>query len=332
MAEYTGRPLFPITCGDIGDTAKDVEETLDRCFQMAHRWGCVLLLDEADVFLAKRDKQDLKRNAMVSGKLTKSSKHEMISFSKRLLVFLRVLEYYAGILFLTTNRVGAFDDAFKSRIHMSLYYPPLGLEPTTKVWQMNIDRTRQNMDHIKIEERKILEFAKNHFIRARDRGRSTWNGRQIRNAFQTAIALAEWDAKNEAQESGKVKPPRLSKAHFKTVAKVSSDFDEYLEIAHGEDEQRRAFTRQERAMDDWQDWPSEAKVKTPSLKSKKAVDDDRNRKKSKSGRKVLSESDSEVNGKKSKKTKSKAQKVEIKEEDEDEDANSDKSSSSASEK
>lgn len=42
-----------------------------------------------------------------------------------LVVFLRTLEYYAGILFLTTNRVALFDDAFKSRIHMSLYYPAL---------------------------------------------------------------------------------------------------------------------------------------------------------------------------------------------------------------
>lgn len=40
-------------------------------------------------------------------------------------VFLRILEYYNGVLFLTTNRVGTLDDAFKSHIHMSLYYPVL---------------------------------------------------------------------------------------------------------------------------------------------------------------------------------------------------------------
>lgn len=68
VAEFTGKPLYPITCGDIGETAKEVEENLDRCFRQAHKWGCVLLLDEADVFLAKRDKADLKRNALVSGK------------------------------------------------------------------------------------------------------------------------------------------------------------------------------------------------------------------------------------------------------------------------
>jgi SpoVK/Ycf46/Vps4 family AAA+-type ATPase len=85
VAEYTNKPLFSITCGDIGDTAESVEKNLDRCFQMANKWGCVLLLDEADVFMARRTQTDLQRNALVS-------------------VFLRVLEYYAGILFLTTSK------------------------------------------------------------------------------------------------------------------------------------------------------------------------------------------------------------------------------------
>lgn len=67
VAEFTRRPLFAMTCGDIGESAGEVEYNLDRCFQLAHKWGCVLLLDEADVFLAKRDRTDLKRNALVSG-------------------------------------------------------------------------------------------------------------------------------------------------------------------------------------------------------------------------------------------------------------------------
>ena len=68
VAEYTQRPLYALTCGDVGETASKVEENLDRCFRLAHTWGCILLLDEADVFLAKRDKTDLKRNALVSGR------------------------------------------------------------------------------------------------------------------------------------------------------------------------------------------------------------------------------------------------------------------------
>jgi hypothetical protein len=45
-----------------------VEERLQKIFLMAQEWDCVLLLDEADVFLAHRSKTDLKRNALVSGK------------------------------------------------------------------------------------------------------------------------------------------------------------------------------------------------------------------------------------------------------------------------
>jgi hypothetical protein len=48
VAAHTERPLFPITCGDIGDKAADVEQNLEKNFQLAHKWGCVLLLDEAE--------------------------------------------------------------------------------------------------------------------------------------------------------------------------------------------------------------------------------------------------------------------------------------------
>ncbi|KAK6948964.1 hypothetical protein Daesc_009036 [Daldinia eschscholtzii] len=48
VADHTKRPLFPVTCGDIGDNAQLVEANLERNFQLAHKWGCVLLLDEAE--------------------------------------------------------------------------------------------------------------------------------------------------------------------------------------------------------------------------------------------------------------------------------------------
>lgn len=48
VADHTERPLFPITCGDIGENAETVEFNLENNFQLAHRWGCVLLLDEAE--------------------------------------------------------------------------------------------------------------------------------------------------------------------------------------------------------------------------------------------------------------------------------------------
>lgn len=93
VAAQTGRPLFPITCGDIGSTAEEVEKRLTRYFDMAHKWGCVLLLDEADVFLARREKGgDLQRNGIVSGMLpfwpflTKLTCRQSISSSSRVLL------------------------------------------------------------------------------------------------------------------------------------------------------------------------------------------------------------------------------------------------------
>jgi SpoVK/Ycf46/Vps4 family AAA+-type ATPase len=67
VAELCNRPLFQITCGDIGIEPRDVEKNLDDNFRLAHRWGCVLLLDEADVFLTERGGENLKRNSLVSG-------------------------------------------------------------------------------------------------------------------------------------------------------------------------------------------------------------------------------------------------------------------------
>ncbi|PTB61575.1 hypothetical protein BBK36DRAFT_1136748, partial [Trichoderma citrinoviride] len=123
VAMENKKPLFVITCGDLGLSPYEVESRLKNVFRLAHLWDCVLLLDEADVFLSQRSKQDMTRNALVS-------------------VFLRVLEYYNGLLFLTTNRVGTIDEAFKSRIHLSLYYPPLDKTQTTDIFRLNIAKLK----------------------------------------------------------------------------------------------------------------------------------------------------------------------------------------------
>ncbi|KAK2053544.1 P-loop containing nucleoside triphosphate hydrolase protein [Colletotrichum caudatum] len=219
VADDTKRPLYPITCGDIGETAAEVESSLQYNFRLAHKWGCVLLLDEADIFLAKRTRSDIRHNAVTS-------------------VFLRSLEYYAGILFLTSNRVGAIDPAFKSRIKMSLSYPKLNLSVTTQLYQKFIDRARAEQDatqthHFKIRDKEILASAKKHFIRLEREIRETWNGRQIRNAFQTAIALVEYQYMTKDADEPK---PSLGKKQFKSVAQGSREFDDYLHSVLGSTE------------------------------------------------------------------------------------------------
>ena len=221
-ADAFGKILLPITCGDLGLTAAHVERELSEKFGLAELWDCVLLLDEADVFLARRTNNDIKRNSLVS-------------------VFLRVLEHFTGVLFLTTNRVGAFDEAFKSRIHISLYYPPLDAEKTWSIWKMNLERLIQKKqrrnESIQIDEKEIFAYAQDHYAETFPRG-ANWNGRQIRNAFQTASALAEFEAhelnkkaKARCRETGMgfvAKSPQLEVRHFKEIAWASYEFDKYM--------------------------------------------------------------------------------------------------------
>jgi hypothetical protein len=69
--------LFPITCGDLGVDANTVEERLEEYFRLTSQSGYVLLLDEADVFLARRSEDQLRQNALVSGKEIMISRNDV---------------------------------------------------------------------------------------------------------------------------------------------------------------------------------------------------------------------------------------------------------------
>lgn len=170
-------------------------------------------------------------------------------------MFLRILEYYRGILILTTNRVGAFDEAFKSRIHLPLYYPVLNREQTLSIWRMNLARVRQRKhENITIDEKDIENFAEKHFDYHSNRS-GPWNGRQIRNAIQTAIAMAEYEAVDgmddweEVDNVQDVKKPHLKADHFMTVATASDQFDQYISDTIGSTDAERAFADRDRAND-----------------------------------------------------------------------------------
>ncbi|KAH6653884.1 hypothetical protein BKA67DRAFT_263439 [Truncatella angustata] len=222
VADSFGKPLFQITSGDLGTTAKEVEAALEENFSLASRWDCILLIDEADVFLAERTKEDFIRNSLVA-------------------VFLRVLEYYAGVLFLTTNRVGVFDEAFTSRIHISLYYPPLKRDAAHLIFEKNMDKIKsryaKSQRQIDIKVSEITKFALDYYDQ-NDQGR--WNGRQIRNAFQTALALAELEALGPNEKNVTNAVVTLGRANFETVATAYKGFMDYLNQTYGGTFARRA--------------------------------------------------------------------------------------------
>jgi hypothetical protein len=160
VAEYCKRPLYMVSSGDLGTDVSTLDERLSRILDMASTWRAVLLIDEADVFLERRSLHDMKRNGLVS-------------------IFLRVLEYYEGILFLTSNRVVTFDDAFKSRIHVPLKYRNLTIQSREKIWRNFLQKMDGATAEVSDEEFKKLAQA-------------DINGRQIKNVIRTAKSLAEF--------------------------------------------------------------------------------------------------------------------------------------------
>lgn len=184
VAEFTKRPLYIVTSGELGADPSEMEREMERVLDLAMTFRAVLLIDEADVFLEQRTMNDLIRNALVS-------------------IFLRQLEYYQGILFLTTNRVGTFDDAFHSRIHISLHYTHLSLDAREKVWRnFAASMLTRNPDCLALNEEDYKKLAQTNL-----------NGRQIKNIFRTCQALA----------ADKGEP--ICMEHMNTVLEIMSSFD-----------------------------------------------------------------------------------------------------------
>ncbi|KAK6217934.1 hypothetical protein LQW54_002989 [Pestalotiopsis sp. IQ-011] len=162
ISELLKCPLYSVSAGDLGMDPRQLEGELQKILDVCHTWGAILLLDEADVFLEKRNFQGVQRNALVS-------------------IFLHQLEYYQGILFLTTNRVETFDDAFQSRIHIALRYDELSTKAKKAIFKIFIDRVKalQDIPTTEITEKDYDALAKHNL-----------NGRQIKNTVRTAQALA----------------------------------------------------------------------------------------------------------------------------------------------
>lgn len=160
VAERCQRPLYVVSSGDLGTDSSTLDERLSRILDMASTWRAVLLIDEADVFLERRSLHDMERNALVS-------------------IFLRVLEYYQGILFLTSNRVDTFDDAFKSRIHVPLKYTGLDASSRKQIWQNFLSKADGGVDDETLEKLAVHDL----------------NGRQIKGIVRTATSLARYDNK-----------------------------------------------------------------------------------------------------------------------------------------
>jgi hypothetical protein len=115
-SEVAKRPLYLVQCSQLGTDETQLEKTLTIVLNRASRWKAILLIDEADVYIHERGK-DINQNAIVG-------------------VFLRLLEYYQGILFLTTNRAMVVDDAIISRMTAHIRYTVPENDDRNRLWKI----------------------------------------------------------------------------------------------------------------------------------------------------------------------------------------------------
>ncbi|KAJ9656880.1 hypothetical protein H2198_004633 [Neophaeococcomyces mojaviensis] len=229
IAELLHVPLCMVSVGNLGTSAESVESSLQDILELASKWNAVLLLDEADIFLEQRTKHDLHRNAVVS-------------------VFLRLLEYYQGVMCLTTNRAEEIDVAFHSRIHISLPFPDLTENNREQIWRHFTKITNKKADARRTPstpatttpptgtetdpetthgsktpssagiatpatsvsedphcENSLIDLTATDF---RKLSQTPLNGRQIKNAFKTAVLLASY------------KKEKVQMKHIKTALKT----------------------------------------------------------------------------------------------------------------
>lgn len=103
-AEILHQPLYKIGFGELGCTPETIETNLKEVMDIATRWNAIVLIDEADVIMGTRnDTNGFLINAITS-------------------IFLKHIETYEGIIFLTTNRDSSIDPAFNSRISIKMNY------------------------------------------------------------------------------------------------------------------------------------------------------------------------------------------------------------------
>jgi len=116
FSEEMKRPLYCVQCSQLGTSEEVLEKKLNVVLSRATRWRAILLIDEADVYIHERG-NDIQQNAIVG-------------------VFLRVLEYYRGVLFMTSNRETIVDDAIMSRATAWIQYTYPDKERLRHIWSV----------------------------------------------------------------------------------------------------------------------------------------------------------------------------------------------------
>ena len=155
-SEVMERPLYRVQSSQLGISVSALEKALKEVLQRAEKWGAILLIDEADVYVRSRG-IDIEQNAIVG-------------------VFLRVLEYYRGVLFMTTNMGTTIDDAIVSRVTARIDYELPAKEQQHELWKILCEQ-----NGVKLSNAELAQVLSNH---------PQLSGRDIKNMLKLAGRVA----------------------------------------------------------------------------------------------------------------------------------------------
>ncbi|KAJ4287703.1 hypothetical protein N0V90_012406 [Kalmusia sp. IMI 367209] len=111
-----------------------------------------------------------------------------------------------------------------SRIHIQIGYDPLDDESRAEIWKNHFKKLE---NHERNGKRIDCSYGAKEFVAESRRLRELeWNGREIRNAFQTAVALACYEAKKNGNAV-----PRVTEEHFGQIVNMSTNFKKYMKSA-----------------------------------------------------------------------------------------------------
>ncbi|KAN0067862.1 P-loop containing nucleoside triphosphate hydrolase [Elaphomyces granulatus] len=153
----------------------------------AEAWNA--LVDEADIFLERRENRGLARNGLI----------------------LPRMEYFRGLLFLTTNRVGRIDDAFVSRVHVIIGYEAPSGEDRQKIWNGSFRKLER------ASKIQVAPGAKKWVLEMAVKGTAQLNGRDIHNTLQTANTLAETECEEDPDFDPSTMTIVVDQSHFQRV-------------------------------------------------------------------------------------------------------------------
>lgn len=161
IAETMQVPLYSMGIGDIRPMSGTVHRTLPTILDNVAKWNGILLLNRCDILLTLRAEFDKWKDEFIS-------------------LFLRILDYYPGVVFITANSVKNMDPDFQSRIHVSIAYPELTAASRRRIWAncfRNLEYKSEISDgdldslaEAKIDGKQIENISKMSFLMASSKG------------------------------------------------------------------------------------------------------------------------------------------------------------------